>query len=54
VDVTLRTYEGMWHVWQLFAWAVPEGKMAIREMGEFVQRQWADEIRRTESEIRRG
>jgi monoterpene epsilon-lactone hydrolase len=38
VDVTLRTYDGMWHVWHLFAWAVPEGKMAISEMGEFVRR----------------
>jgi len=37
VDVTLRTYDGMWHVWHLFAWAVPEGKMAIREMGEYVR-----------------
>jgi acetyl esterase/lipase len=40
VDVTLRTYDAMWHVWQLFAWAVPEGKMAIREMGEFVRQPW--------------
>ena len=38
IDVTLRVYDGMWHVWQLMAWAVPEGKAAIREMGEFLRR----------------
>ncbi|MFO1092242.1 MAG: alpha/beta hydrolase [Planctomycetaceae bacterium] len=36
LDVTLRVYEGLWHVWHLFAWAVPEGKLAIRELAEFV------------------
>jgi epsilon-lactone hydrolase len=40
VDVTLHVYEGMWHVWHLFAWAVPEGKAAIRELGEFVAQRW--------------
>lgn len=48
VDVTLRVYEGMWHVWHLFAWAVPEGKIAIRELGEFVGGKL--EIRSTKSE----
>jgi acetyl esterase/lipase len=37
LDVTLQTYDGMWHVWQLFAWAVPEGKTAIRELGGFLR-----------------
>lgn len=36
LDITLRVYEGLWHVWHLFAWAVPEGKLAIRELAEFV------------------
>ena len=43
LDVTLRVYDGMWHVWHLFAWAVPEGKAAIRELGRFL----ADAIERT-------
>lgn len=40
VDVTLQVAEGMWHVWHLFAWAVPEAKSAIEEIGRFVQAHW--------------
>ncbi|MBL8851732.1 MAG: alpha/beta hydrolase [Planctomycetaceae bacterium] len=40
LNVTFREYDGMWHVWQLFAWAVPEGKQAIVELGEFARQQW--------------
>jgi len=40
LDVTLREYDGMWHVWHLFAWAVPEGKAGIQELGEFVRQRW--------------
>ena len=37
VDVTLRVWEDMIHVWQLFAFMVPQGSAAIDEIGSFVR-----------------
>ena len=37
VDVTLRVWEDMIHVWQLFAFLVPQGAAAIEEIGSFVR-----------------
>lgn len=37
VDVTLRVWEDMIHVWQLFAFLVPQGAAAIDEIGDFVR-----------------
>lgn len=37
VDVTLRVWEDMIHVWQLFAFLVPQGAAAIDELGAFVR-----------------
>jgi acetyl esterase/lipase len=37
VDVTLRIWEDMIHVWQLFAFMVPQGAAAIDEIGAFVR-----------------
>jgi len=37
VDIELQVWEGMWHVWQLFAWYVPEAQQAIDNIGGFVQ-----------------
>lgn len=37
VDVTLRVWEDMIHVWQLFAFMVPQGSAAIDEIGVFVR-----------------
>lgn len=37
VDVTLDIWEGMWHVWHYFSPQLPEGKQAIKQVGEFVQ-----------------
>jgi len=37
VDVTLRVWEDMIHVWQLFAFLVPQGAAAIEEIGDFVR-----------------
>jgi phosphinothricin tripeptide acetyl hydrolase len=37
VDVTLRIWEDMIHVWQLFAFMVPQGSAAIDEIGAFVR-----------------
>lgn len=37
VDVTLRVWEDMIHVWQLFAFLVPQGAAAIDEIGEFIR-----------------
>lgn len=35
--VTLRIWEGMWHVFQAFGHEVPEGRQAIGEIGAFVR-----------------
>ena len=37
VDVTLEVGNGQVHVWQAFAWLVPEGKAAIASIGAFVK-----------------
>jgi monoterpene epsilon-lactone hydrolase len=37
VDVELEVWDGMWHVWQLFAWYVPEGRQAIERIGGFIR-----------------
>lgn len=37
VDVTLRVWEDMIHVWQLFAFMVPQGAAALDEMGVFIR-----------------
>ncbi|PCJ15193.1 MAG: alpha/beta hydrolase [Gammaproteobacteria bacterium] len=36
VDLTLRVYQDMWHVWQIFAAIMPEAKEALLEIAEFV------------------
>jgi len=41
VQVTLRQWSGMWHVFHLMAPALPEAEEAIREIGTFVQQQTA-------------
>jgi acetyl esterase/lipase len=37
VDVTLEPWEDMIHVWQFFAFMLPEGQQAIDRIGEFIQ-----------------
>jgi acetyl esterase/lipase len=39
VDVTLEPWEEMIHVWQFFAFMLPEGQQAIDRIGEFIQQQ---------------
>jgi acetyl esterase/lipase len=41
VAVTLDTWEGMIHVWQLFAPLLPAGQQAIDRIGEFVRQHTA-------------
>ena len=38
VDVMLDEWEGMQHVWQFAASFIPEGRMAIGRIGEFIQK----------------
>jgi acetyl esterase/lipase len=38
VDVELKIWEGMWHVWHLFAGYVPESQQAIDEIGTFISK----------------
>src|SRR5689334_17607850 len=37
VNVSLRIWEDMIHVWQLFAFLIPQGAAAIEEIGTFVR-----------------
>ena len=37
VDVTLRVWEGMWHVFQTMAARVPEARRSVDEVGAWVQ-----------------
>jgi epsilon-lactone hydrolase len=37
VDVSLKIWPGMWHVWHAFYAVVPEAKRAIEELAEFVK-----------------
>ena len=37
VDVTLKIWEDMVHVWQAFASILPEGQRSIEETGEFIR-----------------
>lgn len=36
VDVTIKIWEGMWHVWHLMGNSIPEAKEAIVEVCEFI------------------
>ena len=40
VDVTLKIWDGMWHVWHAFYDNIIEGHQGIEELGEFVRSQW--------------
>lgn len=37
VDVTLKVWDGLWHVWQVVGDSIPESKMAFEEVGVFVR-----------------
>lgn len=38
VEVTLQVWEGLWHVFHAFAYRLPEGRQAIDQIGQFIQR----------------
>lgn len=37
VEVNFYETKGLWHVWHLFARYIPEAKVAIRQIGTFIQ-----------------
>jgi acetyl esterase/lipase len=37
VDVSLEVWQGMWHVWHVFAGLIPEAHRAIERVGAFIQ-----------------
>jgi len=37
VDVTLKIWDGMWHVWHVLGELIPENKRTFEEIGQFVQ-----------------
>ena len=39
VPVELTVWDGMWHVFQAFAYVLPEGQQAIEKMGTFIRKQ---------------
>lgn len=45
VDVSLKIWPGMWHVWHILGEFVPESKAAIEEIGRFIESKAAQEIR---------
>ncbi len=36
VDATLEIWDGMWHVWHVFAGLMPESQRAIERIGSFI------------------
>ncbi|MBT2658150.1 alpha/beta hydrolase [Bacillus sp. ISL-18] len=38
VNVSLKVWDGMWHVWQISGDFLPEAKRATREIGQFIRR----------------
>ena len=42
VDVTFTLWEGMPHVWQVFASFLPEAQQALEECGDFIRKHTAN------------
>ena len=42
MDVTLKIWDDMVHVWQAFASILPEGQQSIEEAGEFVRHRFGE------------
>lgn len=42
VDVTLKIYDKMWHVWHLNARLMPEAKNAVTKFGSFIRQHFAN------------
>jgi len=42
VDVALRVWDGMWHVWHSMGGLIPESGMAFEEMAEFLREREAN------------
>ena len=40
VDVILKIWDGMWHVWQALGDLIPENRKTFEEIGQFVQSQF--------------
>ena len=44
-DVTLKIWDGMWHVWQALGGLLPENKKTFEEIGQFVRNQFGSDAR---------
>jgi acetyl esterase/lipase len=51
-SVQLDVWPEMWHVWHLFATAVPEARQAIDAIGRFVAAVWTPPSRRPDNPVR--
>ena len=45
VDVSLKVWDGLWHVWQVVGDAIPESKKAFEEIGQFVRARFNGNLR---------
>lgn len=45
VQVELRIWDGMWHVWHALGELIPESKMAFKEIGQFVSARFNGNLR---------
>jgi acetyl esterase/lipase len=39
VEVKMEVWDGLWHVWHIFASQLPEGQKAIEDLGRFARQQ---------------
>jgi epsilon-lactone hydrolase len=46
VGVSLKIWDGLWHVWQVVGDAIPESKMAFEEISQFVRSQFDGNVRK--------
>lgn len=53
VDVTLRIWDGMWHVWPALGDMIPENKVTFEEVGEFVRNHHNPSKQRSASPVAR-
>ena len=44
-DVTLKIWDGIWHVWQARGGLLPENKKTFEEIGQFVRNQFGSDAR---------
>jgi len=44
VDVTLKIWNGLWHVWHTAGAMIPESKKTYEEIGQFLEKFWQNKV----------